>query len=913
MYVAFAIVGFIIGGMLAGGGSASPLGAVGGALLGVLWAYVRKLEQRIGQLEATAGTRRPRSESPEPQKRRPAFEAPLPASPDPEDPRPEDLGPKDTGSPPFPAINPDTPWEPPVPASLNFRWPLGQTLLSKALTWLTTGNIPAKVGVTLSFVGVSFLLKYAVDHKLVVMPLELRLLAVAIAAMIMLIIGWRLREKTRVYALSLQGGGLGILFLTIFAALRIWGLLPAPLAFALLLALTACTGALSVLQNSRSLAIFGIVGGFLAPVLTSTGQGSHVALFSYYLLLNGAILGIAWFKAWRVLNLIGFVFTFLIGSVWGYQYYKPEFLFSTEPFLILHFLFYQAIAILYALRQPPERLGIVDGTLVFGTPVIVFALQAALVRDTQFGLAISAAAAAVFYVLIAMGLFRRKSADLKLMTESFLALAVAFATITIPLALDARWTSAAWALEGAALVWVGMRQGRHLAKLAGAGLILASGVAFMESGWIRSAGLPVLNGNVLGGLLISLSAFFASRKLESGHEGPLALAHRYATLALFAWAVLWWLGVGWMETGDRLTISRQVPVFLIVLSLSVGLALWLGRARRWDLLRRSALLLLPMMVLMAIFDQGQQQHFLLGPGWLAWPLAGLVQAAVLRVMDEYDDPLAPAWHFATLCVYSVLLALEAFWWTSEVASTAWASCAASAVAGVMALLVWRFRKQPAWPVPFHPFVYLLASVLLVSAQILYVIALSIGLPGDPHPWPYIPVINPFDLAMLFAMTTALLSRAVISRDYQANLLDPDLRLVPVFRRFILASFFLLTTLALVRAVHHFAAVPWSEGALFDSVVVQTSLSIYWGLLGFIGMIWGARSARRPLWLAGAGFMGLVVIKLFLIDLGNSGTVARIVSFIGIGALLLVVGYFAPAPPRRSSGKDTPGGAEGRSS
>ena len=116
---------------------------------------------------------------------------------------------------------------------------------------------------------------------------------------------------------------------------------------------------------------------------------------------------------------------------------------------------------------------------------------------------------------------------------------------------------------------------------------------------------------------------------------------------------------------------------------------------------------------------------------------------------------------------------------------------------------------------------------------------------------------------------------------------------------------MLTTFALVRAVHHYTGVPWNADALFNDIIVQTALSIYWGLLGFTGMIWGARSARRPMWLVGAGFMALVVTKLFLVDLGNTGTVERIISFIGIGALLLVVGYFAPAPPRlgQESGAD----------
>jgi len=44
---------------------------------------------------------------------------------------------------------------------------------------------------------------------------------------------------------------------------------------------------------------------------------------------------------------------------------------------------------------------------------------------------------------------------------------------------------------------------------------------------------------------------------------------------------------------------------------------------------------------------------------------------------------------------------------------------------------------------------------------------------------------------------------------------------------------------------------------------------------------------------------VVVAKLFLIDLADIGTVARIVSFIGVGLLLLIIGYFAPIPPRQT--------------
>lgn len=105
--------------------------------------------------------------------------------------------------------------------------------------WLTTGNVPVKVGVIISFFGVAFLLKYAVDRNLLVLPMELRLLGIAAGGLVLLAIGWCVRRRNAVYALSLQGGGIGVLYLTIFAAFRLYLLLPASAAFVLLVVLVA--------------------------------------------------------------------------------------------------------------------------------------------------------------------------------------------------------------------------------------------------------------------------------------------------------------------------------------------------------------------------------------------------------------------------------------------------------------------------------------------------------------------------------------------------------------------------------------------------------------------------------------------------------------------------------------------------
>jgi uncharacterized membrane protein len=62
------------------------------------------------------------------------------------------------------------------------------------------------------------------------------------------------------------------------------------------------------------------------------------------------------------------------------------------------------------------------------------------------------------------------------------------------------------------------------------------------------------------------------------------------------------------------------------------------------------------------------------------------------------------------------------------------------------------------------------------------------------------------------------------------------------------------------------------------------------------MLVATRIPARLLWLTGAALLVVVVIKLFLVDLSSIGTIERIVSFIGVGLLMLVIGYFSPLPP-----------------
>ncbi|MFI7868865.1 DUF2339 domain-containing protein, partial [Ectopseudomonas khazarica] len=114
----------------------------------------------------------------------------------------------------------------------------------------------------------------------------------------------------------------------------------------------------------------------------------------------------------------------------------------------------------------------------------------------------------------------------------------------------------------------------------------------------------------------------------------------------------------------------------------------------------------------------------------------------------------------------------------------------------------------------------------------------------------------------------------------------------------------LFTLMVMRSAHHWGGVPWHSAALFESMLVQAGLSIVWTLIALALMLFGHLRARRELWLVGAALIALVVAKLFFVELGNRGGLERIVSFIGVGVLLLVVGYFAPLPPRQAEREAT---------
>lgn len=921
-----ALAGLLAGFIVSGGTTALAFGAIGalaGALAGALLRRVRppaadaaallvrldaidaRLARVEAQLRAGTGTQAVPDAAP-PFATRSAEEgiaaAPAPArlaadvapvDPNAPPPRPAaDVAPADPNAPPprpaYGAVA-ATPAERAGAraAALPSTASRGTPAFARLREWLAGGNTLTRIGIVVLFFGVAFLLRYFAER--VNVPIEARLAGVALAGLALAALGMRLARGRPGYGLSLQGAGMGVVYLTVFAAFRLYDVLPPLPAIALLVATAAVTVALALRHDAQALAALAFAGGFMAPILIATDATSPAPLFTWFAVLNAAIFALAWRRSWRALDVLGFVFTFALGLAWGWSAYRPQHYAVVQPFLALFFLFYVGIAVLHAKASAPGAKAPVDGVLVFGVPLVGFALQAGIVRDFAHGEAWSAAALALFYAAAWAALRRASAPGLARLAQAFLALAVIFATLVIPFAFDARWTSAGWAIEAAAVYWLGLVQRQPLARAFALAVSVAATLAFAWDA-PRPAGVHFANAYFLGCALIGASALaialFADRHRErlEGREAAL-------TGVVFAWGAAWWLAAG---LGDLARVDGRAAAVNAGLAWVAGSAaagLLAARVLAWPRASWLGVVLLPALLLAGVALGDVARTTLAGGGFVVWPLAWAVQWAVLRRMDG-DAALrgfARTMHAATAVLFVGWAAWEASEWTGRVTAdgTVWIACAAALPA--MLGLAWVTRDSGrAWPLADHAQAYGRAAGGVVAlALALWFVGVSAISPGDPHPLPYVPLANPLDLALLAALGVLW---AWLGRWSRAG--------VPVRVALAAAGAFVALNGTLARVAHHWADVPWRFDALFAHRPLQVAFTLAWTLLALALMLVSTRRTLREGWLAGAALLAVVVAKLFLLDLAALSGLARVVAFLGVGGLLMMIGYVAPLPPAR---------------
>ncbi len=867
-------------------------GALAGALFG--WLIVRSLRQQR-EIEALRKRAEPQVASPVPV---PAVAFATPAA---RDEAPEPVAAVATmvrSAEPMPAGAID---EPTLVASARsiagdgVPHPPPRDPLAPIKRWLFGGNTIVKAGVGILFIGLAFLAKYASEHAH--LPVEVRLAAIGAAAVVLLGFGWRLRRSRPDYAQVLQGGAVAVLYLTLFAAFRYYGVLSALPAFVLMVAVAALAAALAVLQDARSLAIIGALGGFATPLIVSTGSNNHVALFAYYFVLDAGIALVAWSKTWRPLNLVGFVATFIVATAWGVLKYQPENFATSQGFLVAFFVLFVVILVLPARRHaefaatkaPMPRSDLwVNSSLLFGLPTITFALEYGLVRGTPFGAALAALVLAGFYVALATWMKNRP--ELGITFEASLAIATVFLTLVIPFALDERSTAGAWTLEGAGLVWIGLRQRRVWPRAFGYLLLVVAGVAMLLGHERFGAPTAVFNAYLFNGLMAATASLAAALFVHRGRAGgALRDGEEACEPVLIALATLWLVSTLSLEI-DALVASRFVLAAMLGAGSAVAV-LYAALAARfeWPAIAWPALAHVPFLLVVALLEAAFLMNPVADGGWWAWPFAFIAHGVVLRFAStRWPALFAHAVHALgaiTLALVGALLgrALTARWGD---AASAWPWLGWLIVPAALLLVLPRPATARVWPVRLKPKAYRdSAGAALAAGLWLWTLVANVASDGSAAPLPHVPFLNPLDIGVGIALAATLLWLRSIGR------------VAPWSLALAAAAGFVWLNAVVVRGFHHYAGIPYQFDVWLESLAVQTGITLLWTAIALVTMwLAAARSLRMP-WVAGAALLGAVVVKLLVVDLSGSGSVTRIVSFTGVGVLMLVIGYVAPLPTR----------------
>lgn len=756
---------------------------------------------------------------------------------------------------------------------------------------IAAANTIVKVGLAMLFLGLVFLARFAAEN--VSLPLEVRLAGIGATGVVLLVTGWRLRLRSRGYGLLLQGGGVAVVYLTLFAAVKLAGLQPLALVFALMLSVSLLAALLAVKQDAQALAVVAALGGYATPLLLSTGGGAIAMLLGYDFVLGLGVALVAWFKHWPRLNLIAFGFTAVVASAWGLTGYTPADYAVAQGFLIAFWLLFTAVLLMPGRRaQAPEVW--LQSTLLFGVPVFGSGMQYALLKPDSTAIAVAALVIGAAYVGLAAWV-RRRAAH-ALVFEAFIALGAVFGTLVIPFALSAEATAGAWALEGAGAVWLGLRQRRLRVLACGLALMALGGVTLV---WSLSHGdASHVPSQLLNALLIAAAGLGAARFL--GRDDSRAW-HAAVAFALVGW------GTAWLAVAAGIVLGQWVPApheWAVSVALGAAISavlLGLQALWRWPTAAWPTALLLPAWGLLGILGTVLHGAPLQAGGVWALPLAWVAQALVLqRTAPHWPALLRNATHAGSLLAFALLGALQGRHWTADLGDpgSAWGWLGWLLVpALLLAAVLYQQRRTPeqqAWPLRLAPAAYAQAGAGVLSlALAVWVLIANWASPGSAQPLPYIPVLNPLDLGI----AAALLAIVAWLSSPAAAKLPTQMLAVPAMLAFLWLNGML------IRCFHHWGDVPYHVEGWLDSRGVQTGLALLWSALALVLMLLGTHRQQRAPWLAGAVLLGAVVLKLMVFDLQGSGTVLRIVSFIGVGVLMLVIGYVAPLPGSAGSSRD----------
>jgi uncharacterized membrane protein len=779
------------------------------------------------------------------------------------------------------------------------------------------GNLWVSGGVILLIVGFGTLIAYLASRGF--FTLEMGIAAAAAAGLAMILGGWFQRRKRRIYFLVLQGGGMGLLYLSVFAAHRFTPWISAPAALLLISLLIPPGVVLAVFQRAQVLAVFAFLGGFAAPLLLSFPvRGGHVFLFSFYGVLAAGVFIISRFRSWSFLNLLAFLCVFGTALRWVMGDYRPSLFWSAQPFLLFYILLFTLLGLKPLGGKRKASPLPADHFVLLGTPFAAALLEWKIFSFVEHGYALVSLGFSAFYLLLALFILKFRREGMELIIRGFLSLAVFLANLAIPLELNPDVTGAIWAAEGALIFLLGLQRNSWPVSLGG--LILHGGAtaAFLAAFPLSAASPPFRGAPFTGSLIIGAAALVMAvlpGRYRDGEGKNLFAGGAFAPLALTLWGLSWWF-LGWFFEFRRVVNGPEETFLVFTLLSSLGFYA-LARLLPFPLFKL-ALIPAPAFALyrvlgvvvsrtLAFFPREGSwifsHNFFNRRGLISW-LSFIFLEALLIILEGRKKRDSPGEEkpyslrtFLVLLTTLILLsssgrALTREWGLSE----SWTSLAG--LLPLYALLVL---------IPFFPEPWRFSSFFRKTNLLMLPLGAALGLAlwfiatlfifGSPRPLPfYLPFLNPLDLLEGLCIAVFLFWRLGPSGRPAGPGEAEERPLISGAGLFVIADLavFFWIIAVISRCLHFYGGV--SRSALAGSGGFRISLFAFLGLYGILHIIGGRRIKNRPLWIAGAVMILLDISKFLILDLAGTGAGVRILSFFISGLILLFIGWAAPLPP-----------------
>jgi len=325
-----------------------------------------------------------------------------------------------------------------------------------ALDWetLIAGRWLNRIGIVALFLAASFFIKLAIENDWIG-PTGQVAIGLVIGTVLLWFSQWLLGRGYLYFSEGIAGLGAGVLYMALWAGWDYYKLFPQSVGFIGMILVTAAVMGLSIGRNSQRIALLALIGGFLTPWLASTGQDAQVVLFTYIAALNAGLIGLAWTRQWRWLELLAFVWTQGYFWVWYHQFYSPDRLVSTSFFATLFFVLFAALPAVRSWRFP-RLYGEQVLLVLVNASMYLITLHTLLWPDRRWTLTLAVLLLSAAHLLVARAV-PSPAGGTPANRLLFAGLALTFVTLAIPIRLEGKWITIAFGVEGAVLIWSGLR------------------------------------------------------------------------------------------------------------------------------------------------------------------------------------------------------------------------------------------------------------------------------------------------------------------------------------------------------------------------------------------------------------------------------------------------------------------------